>query len=165
MSSVSGLETIVIEGALEDFNVVAPSIVYLEMCTPAHSKMTITNTGLIPAGYAVSMSSTADWVSASPASFVLDPRHSKKIYSARETVNILDILVKNFNKLVPNTDLPPSSYVSDRNEFQSKILSPLSKITKEKFNKKFPIKIVGNNNEFSLKLEKGIGIHVVEKMF
>jgi len=81
------------------------------------------------------------------------PLNSKQLHSTKETIKILKILLNNLGREVKARDLPESSYIY-RNEMQSKIISPLNKITREIFDKKLPIKISGGlRKNYSLKLD------------
>ncbi|MBU1148712.1 hypothetical protein KKI23_01340 [Patescibacteria group bacterium] len=91
---------------------------------------------------------------------------SKEIHSAKVTVEILDILLKNINKQVPASQLPPSSYI-DRNEMQSKIVSPLVNIIKKKINKTLPLVIRGGlRKNFYMKIDPDdMTIALIDKKF
>jgi len=90
---------------------------------------------------------------------------SKDIYSATETINILKILINNLGKSVSNKEFARSSYSSDRGEMQSKIVTPLIKVVKKYLNRKMPLYLSGGVGEFSLKLEPGVDIYLIEKKF
>lgn len=91
---------------------------------------------------------------------------SKEIHSASTTVEIIKILLNNVDKDVKNNQLPESSYTSDRNELQSKIIGPLVRAFAKKTGKKLPLYIHGGLMDFFVKLEKdGLDVHVLEKIF
>ncbi len=90
---------------------------------------------------------------------------SKDLHTARETINILKILIENMGKYVKNTSLPRSSYAAERGEFQSKILTPLNKTLKKYLGKCPDIKLSGGQVDFSVKLTPGFDIYLIEKMF
>lgn len=89
---------------------------------------------------------------------------SKEIHSATETIEVLKILLNNFNKEVEASSLPDSSYV-DRNEMQSKVVSPLVKAIRKRTGKKLPLSISGRlRKDFSLKLEPSeVKIYLIQK--
>jgi len=91
---------------------------------------------------------------------------SKEIHSAKVTVEILDILLKNISKQVPASQFPPSSYV-DRNEMQSKIVSPLVNVIKKRINKTLPLIIRGGlRKNFYMKIDPDeMNIVLVDKKF
>ena len=90
---------------------------------------------------------------------------SKDVHSARETVNILEILIGNFGKAIPNDMLPHSSYAAERGELQSKIVSPLCKAVEKNLKKKLNLHISGGVLNFTIKIEPGIDIFIIEKVF
>ena len=108
-------------------------------------------------------------------SLLLDPQNheiwirkmrldSKAIPSSSATIQILKTLLDNLGKEIKNSKLPKSSYSQDRNELQSKIISPLNKQLKKTLNKELPVHIHGSIDEFTIIL-KGLplSIHVIEK--
>lgn len=91
---------------------------------------------------------------------------SKEIPSSSATVEILSILLDNLGKSISNFQLPESSYSKDRNEMQSKIISPLVKIIKLKTKKSLPLKISGGLAEFRIKLDPSdLDIRILNKVF
>ncbi len=90
---------------------------------------------------------------------------SKDVKTARETVSVLDILIKSIRKAVPNTSFSHSSYASDRGEFQGKIISPLNKILEKETGEKLPVSISGSIDVFSVKLEAGANICLIKRRF
>lgn len=108
-------------------------------------------------------------------SLILDPREheiwirkerldSKAIPSSSATILILKTLLDHLGKEVKNTNLPKSSYAQDRNELQSKIISPLHKQLKKYLKKELPIDIHGGLDEFTIKLSSlPFSIHYIEK--
>ena len=91
---------------------------------------------------------------------------SKQLHSASATIEILKVLLENIGKSISNKKLPESSYSSDRNEMQSKIVTPLTKIIKQKTGKKLPLKVTGGLIDFYIKLDKSdLDIRILEKMF
>ncbi|MFH1207651.1 MAG: hypothetical protein V1668_03535 [Patescibacteria group bacterium] len=89
---------------------------------------------------------------------------SKKIKSAKGTIEILKILLNHLNEDVRASDLPPSAYV-ERNEMQSKIITPLCAVFKEIAGHKIPLHLQGGlRKNFSIKLEApNFVIGLVEK--
>lgn len=90
---------------------------------------------------------------------------SKEIYTSRETIAILTILISEIKKWVSHKKFPPSSYASDRSEFQSKIISPLNKTLEKHLGKKLKLSMSGSAVDFSVKLEPGLGIYIAEEKF
>ncbi|MFH1598092.1 MAG: hypothetical protein ABIB97_03390 [Patescibacteria group bacterium] len=91
---------------------------------------------------------------------------SKEIHSSKVTVEVLDILLKNISKQVPASQFPPSSYI-DRNEMQSKIVSPLINVIKKKMNKTLPLVIRGGlRKNFYMKIDPDdLTIALIDKKF
>ena len=90
---------------------------------------------------------------------------SKEIFSSSATVEILSILLENYGKTISNLKLPPSSYSQDRNEMQSKIVSPILAIFKKITNKELPLELSGGLTEFSMKVQTSdVNIKVLEKI-
>jgi mevalonate kinase len=77
---------------------------------------------------------------------------SKEIHSSKVTIEVLKVLLENLDKEVFSRQFKPSSYI-DRNEMQSKIISPLSLVIKKRLNKKLLLKISGGlGKNFMMKL-------------
>ena len=91
---------------------------------------------------------------------------SRSIHSASATIQVLKTLLDNLGREVKNTRLPKSSYAADRNELQSKIISPLNKVLKHQLKKELPVEIHGSLDDFSVKLaELPFSVHYIEKIF
>lgn len=91
---------------------------------------------------------------------------SKKIRSATATIGLMKILMTNFGNPVSNTMLPNSSYAQDRNELQSKILTPLAAAIKNILKRHLDLKITGGLRNFHITLgSSGMDIYLVEKIF
>lgn len=91
---------------------------------------------------------------------------SKEIPSSSTTMEILGILLDNLGKSISNSKLPESSYSQDRNEMQSKIISPLVKIIKAKTKKTLPFKVSGGLTDFKIKLDPSdLDIRILNKIF
>ncbi|MCX6806705.1 MAG: hypothetical protein NT135_01110 [Candidatus Berkelbacteria bacterium] len=91
---------------------------------------------------------------------------SKEIPSSSATGEILTILLNSMGKSIANYQLPESSYAQDRNEMQSKIISPLVKTIKKYTGKNLPLKITGGLAEFRIKLEPSdLDIRALNKVF
>jgi len=91
---------------------------------------------------------------------------SKEIPSSSTTVEILGILLENLGKSISNSKLPESSYSQDRNEMQSKIVSPLVKAIKKITKKSLPLKVTGGLVEFRIKLDPSeLNIKILNKIF
>lgn len=91
---------------------------------------------------------------------------SKELPSSSMALEILNILIENIGKSVSNTKLPDSSYARDRNEMQSKIVSPLLRVIKKETGKKILLQISGGLTDFRLKLDTNdLKIKVINKIF
>lgn len=67
-------------------------------------------------------------------------------------------------KTVRNMDLPVSSYSKSRNEMQSKILGPLSKLVEETFGMRLEITSSGSMSDFTIELgDTDVLVGVVKK--
>lgn len=77
---------------------------------------------------------------------------SKEVKSAKATAEILSLLLTRDNHSVFNYDLPQSSYAADRNELQSKIISPLNKVLKRRLRQSLDLKISGGISKFTISL-------------
>jgi len=92
--------------------------------------------------------------------------NSKEIFSAKYTIEFLNLLLKSPNKEISNKDLPRSSYSTNRNEFQGKILIPIQKVIKKKIKRDLIIEISGTTDDFRLKLKvANCNICFLEKVF
>ncbi|MBU0707991.1 hypothetical protein KKG41_06495, partial [Patescibacteria group bacterium] len=78
---------------------------------------------------------------------------SKEIKSAKTTIKILMILLNRIGHKVAKSELPDSSYTSDRNEIQSKIVTPLLTTLKKSLNKSLPLKIEGSIRDYTICLK------------
>lgn len=78
---------------------------------------------------------------------------SKDLHSVKVAVEILEKLINDDFHLLSANQINVSSY-RDRYEIQSKIISPLIKLIKNKLNKVIPLEIKGESNRFNLKLGK-----------
>lgn len=78
---------------------------------------------------------------------------SKDLHSAKITVEILEKLINNDFHMLSAEQISVPSY-RDRYEIQSKVISPLIKLVKEKLGKKMPLEIKGELSRFNLKLGK-----------
>lgn len=91
---------------------------------------------------------------------------SKKIPSTTATIKILRVLLKKLGRQVKNRYLPQSSYIQDRNELQSKIISPLNREIKKRLKKELPLKIHGSLDDFTVQLSRPpFDIYLIEKVF
>lgn len=78
---------------------------------------------------------------------------SKEIKSAKTTIIILMILLGKIGHKVSKSELPSSSYTRDRNEFQSKIVSPLVAVIKKQLKKSLPLKVEGPITNYTVSLK------------
>ncbi len=81
------------------------------------------------------------------------PVSYKELHSQRMTIDILKILVAQVNREVTNDELPSSSYAQNKNEIQSKIISPLTRLVQERTGKILVLTCKGSITNFSLKLQ------------
>jgi len=90
---------------------------------------------------------------------------SEDLYSASATIDIFKILLKESTYTISSSQLPRSSYSTNRNEFQTKILTPLKRALRNKLNKSLDLEISGGLEDFSISLQPGVLIGFVEKIF
>lgn len=91
---------------------------------------------------------------------------SKDIHSSVATISILKELIKKVGEPVANATLPISSYTQDRNELQSKIISPLCKILNTRTKRNLNLKISGGLVNFTVKLgNTGVDIFLIKRVF
>lgn len=91
---------------------------------------------------------------------------SKELHSACATVDILKFLICHPNKSIPNDELPKSIYSEDRNELQSKIISPLLKAVKKHTGEKLNLSLTGGIVDFRIELlPSNFDILLIEKKF
>lgn len=89
---------------------------------------------------------------------------SKEIPSQNAANDLFERLLENVGEEIPNHSLPVSSYSKNRNEMVSKIISPLSKFTKERLHFPLPVKCTGSITEFRILLEKAdLPISLIKK--
>lgn len=91
---------------------------------------------------------------------------SKDIRTATITIPIVHMLMKNAGKEIQKSLLPQSHYLADRNEFQSKVASPLVRAIEKRLNRRISFNVHGKVVNFSVRFEpKDIEFHLVEKEF
>jgi len=91
---------------------------------------------------------------------------SKDLHSSSATVEILKFLLAKAGDPVSNKLLPKSGYAKDRNELQSKIITPLNKVIRKKTKKNINLKISGGLCNFTVILgRKGLDIYQLKKIF
>ena len=76
----------------------------------------------------------------------------KELHSKTATLGVLTRLLERKNDEVCSQDFPRSSYTSNKNEMQGKIILPLLKIIKERTHKDLGLTCTGSNTKFYLKL-------------
>jgi hypothetical protein len=76
----------------------------------------------------------------------------KELHSKTATLAVLSRLLEKRNEEVSSQDFPRSSYSSNKNEMQGKIVLPLLKIIKERTHKDLGLSCSGSNTKFYLKL-------------
>lgn len=77
---------------------------------------------------------------------------SKDLPSIPATNLLIDTLLSKYDLIVNSNELPEQSYFQDRNELQSKIISPLRELTEKYLGKTLNIKITGEITEFKVSL-------------
>jgi len=77
---------------------------------------------------------------------------SKDLPSVPATNNLIDLLLSKHNLIVDSSELPEMSYFQDRNELQSKIVSPLRELTEKYLGRALNIKITGEITNFKVSL-------------
>lgn len=91
---------------------------------------------------------------------------SKDLRSATHTISVLSVLLKNVNQTIPKNDLPPSTYLQDRNEFQSKIVSPMVKAIEKRLMRRISFNLKGPIVNFTVKFDpKDVEFHYIEREF
>lgn len=91
---------------------------------------------------------------------------SKEIPSSKTAIKVLKILFENVGKEVKNSIFGAGSYFEDRNELQSKIITPLNKTLQRRLGKKLNITLSGGITEFTIKLSPpSFDIYLLEKTF
>lgn len=91
---------------------------------------------------------------------------SKYLPSSKTTIKVLQALIDKLGKEVPAAVFGDSSYFKDRNELQSKIVSPLNREIKKRLKKELPLEIHGGIDNFTIKLSQPpFEILVVERIF
>ena len=89
---------------------------------------------------------------------------SKDIKSATTTIELFEHLLKAEDHKIRNNELWPSSFSSQQNQMDSKIIIPLVKYIKKNLWKDFPIECSGSLREFYISLWKtNISIQMVMK--
>jgi len=77
---------------------------------------------------------------------------SKELPSATTTAQVVSRLLQSPEGLIHSNTLPRSSYSSNRNDMQSKIMTPLNKLLQKRLGKTLPIELHGDYNDFHLQL-------------
>lgn len=86
---------------------------------------------------------------------------SKELPSASATAQVLSRLLQSPDCFIKNSALPRSSYASNRNDLQSKILTPLNKLLQKHLNKTLPIELHGSYSDFHLRLVPPVNIQII----
>ena len=91
---------------------------------------------------------------------------SKEIPSSKAAIKVLQSLFDKISYEIKGNQLGDSSYFKDRNEFQSKIVSPLNKTLQKWLGKKLNITVIGGITDFTVKLSPSpFDIYLLEKTF
>jgi|GEM_PF-2863848 len=90
----------------------------------------------------------------------------KELRSVVNTIPIMFVLMRNANKSLPKNMLPPSHYLDDRNEFQSKIVSPLVKAIQKRLNCEVNFGVKGKIINFEVLFDpQNVEFHYLKKEF
>jgi len=91
---------------------------------------------------------------------------SKDIRTATVTIPVVKMMMENVGKELQKSLLPQSHYLADRNEFQSKIASPLVRAIEKRLNRRISFNVHGKVINFSVRFEpKDIEFHYITKEF
>lgn len=91
--------------------------------------------------------------------------NSNDIPSQTTTINILDKLIDNIGKDIPNRSFDVSSYSKNKNEMIGKIVIPLVSLLERELWKKFPLICKGSIHDFYMKINiTDIKISIVKKI-
>lgn len=91
---------------------------------------------------------------------------STEIFSSKTTLKVLRTLINAHGKEVKSSAFGRGSYFEDRNEFQSKILTPLNKTCQKRLGKKLDINLTGGLDDFTIQLlPSPFAIHILEHSF
>jgi hypothetical protein len=91
---------------------------------------------------------------------------SKELRTASNTVAVVKVLLENVNKEISKTKLPSSGYLQDRNEFQSKIVSPLVRAIERRLLRRINFNVKGPIVNFTVRFDpKDVEFYFIEKAF
>ena len=91
---------------------------------------------------------------------------SKDLRTASHTIQVMKILLENIGVELSKNQLPPSSYLQDRNEFQSKIASPLVKAIEKRLQRRISFNVQGEIVNFTVKFDpNNIEFHYINQEF
>jgi len=91
--------------------------------------------------------------------------NSKQIHSQNTTIDILEILLSRLGDDVSNSELPKSSYSTNKNEMLWKIVLPLLKIIEERKKIKMAFICKGSLSDFYMKLKSSeLEINIIKKL-
>lgn len=94
------------------------------------------------------------------------PISSKELHSQTTTIELLRQLIESENHHISNSEMRRSSYSTNRNELQSKILTPFSRLIERRTGKRLSIKINGGFEEFNVRMEPSdVKMCIVERVF
>ena len=90
---------------------------------------------------------------------------SKQLPSQKATAELLEFLLNHPGELLTNKQLPETGYSKYRNELQGKIITPLSKLLKEKTKKDLGLKITGKLMNFFVEFNpRNLKIGVIDRI-
>ncbi len=91
---------------------------------------------------------------------------SKEIKTATTTIAVLEVILKNFGEILPKSKLPKSNYLNDRNEFQSKIATPLVKVIEKRLKRRIAFNVKGKIIHFYVNFDpKDVEFYYIKKEF
>ena len=94
------------------------------------------------------------------------PTTSKDLPTVKTTIEIMERLLMTEAKALSNADMPASSYATSRNDLQSKIVAPLTKLVKKRTGKEIKLMVRGNTADYQLILAGSqVPIYLIDKVF
>ncbi len=91
---------------------------------------------------------------------------SKDLRTTTQTIQLFEKIIQKPNTPIDKDELPDSGYTKDRNEFTSKIISPLIKAVEERIGRRLDIKVHGAIINFNVQCTPNdIDVYVVRKVF
>lgn len=90
---------------------------------------------------------------------------SKEIRTAVATIAVVRVLIEHPRTRVSKEQMPQSRYIADRNEFQSKIVSPLVKAIEKRLGKRINFNVEGSIVNFTVQFDpQGVTFYCIDKI-